>query len=359
MSEARNEFGPEAMLMNSRKSLPDSRHLGEYEVVFACPKTTDTGVPDSVAGELGAAQSTPNALVKEIADLRRQLERMASGVNRAKAFNATNILTDPVFANLFSSLLSSEVDATLANSVLSALRSRGPLRSEEELAKGLRQEIESLCSADAGIGRPGFNKIVAVIGPPGCGKTTCLAKIAVQHGLSSRKATQFLTVDTERIGAADQLHTLAEILGGGFRAVESTRSLSQAIEEHRNKHLVLIDTPGLGPRDIDAADELGAFFTQREDVDVHLVLPCNLKQADLGATVDRFSEFSPHKLLFTRLDETRTFGALLNESVRTGKPMSFLSTGQQIPEDLETATKSRIADLVLGDLTSKASVAAA
>src|SRR5690348_4644942 len=122
IAEARREFGPDAMLMNSRKSLAESRHLGEYEVVIACPKTIDTRQPSAVETPGGR---TPDALVKEIADLRKQLERMASGVNRAKAFTATNVLSEPVLANLFSALIASEVDAALASSVLSALRSRG------------------------------------------------------------------------------------------------------------------------------------------------------------------------------------------------------------------------------------------
>lgn len=269
------------------------------------------------------------------------------------------MLTDPVFASLFSTLLASEMDAGLANNVLSALKSRGAVHSQEEIGTRLRAEVENLCSADSSVGRSGSNRLVAVIGPPGCGKTTSLVKLAIHFGLSARKPLQFLSLDTERIAAAHQLHTFAEILGCGFQALESTHALSQAIEEHRNKHLVLIDTPGIGPRDTDSAEALAAFFSGRGDVDIHLVLPCNMKPADLSSTVNRFAEFHPHKLLFTRLDETRTFGVILNESVRTGKSVSFLSTGQRIPEDFEIATRSRIADLVLGDLTSKASVAAA
>jgi flagellar biosynthesis protein FlhF len=359
ISLARNEFGPEAMLMNSRKSLPDSRHLGEYEVVFACPAATDAAAVPSETHDTASTASPADLLQKEIADLRRQLERMAAGVTRAKSFNATNVLTDPLFANLFSGLLAAEVDAGVANTVLTGLRSRGTFRSEDEIVKKLRQEVENLCGVDSTLGRGESNRVVALVGPPGSGKTTALVKLAMRSGLPARKPTQFLTIDTERIAAADQLHTFAEILGAGFRAVESTHALSQAIEEHRNKHLTLIDTPGLGTRDVELAEQLAAFFSRREDIDVHLVLPCNLKSADLSATVDRFSDFYPHKLLFTKLDETRTFGTMLNESVRTGKPVSFLSTGQRIPEDFESGTKERIAGLVLGDISSKAAVAAA
>lgn len=360
VAQARIDFGPEALLMNSRKALAESRHLGEYEVVFACPNVTETKMDVSVAD--AAAPTPPSAsdtLLKEIADLRRQMERMAAGVSRAASFTPANFFTEPEFAKLFSTLVASELDATLASSILSGVRSAGAIQSEEDIRRRVRQEVEKLCAADSTIGVSRSARIAAVIGPPGAGKTTCLAKLAIQFGLSARRPTQFLTLDTERIAAADQLHTFAEILGGGFCALESTHALSQAIEEHRNKQLVLIDTPGLGPRDTDIAENLAAFFSRREDIDIHLVLPCSMKPADISAAVDRFAEFRFNKLLFTRLDETSTFGVMLNESVRTGKPVSFLSTGQRIPEDFEAASTSRIAGLVLGDVTSKASVVAA
>jgi flagellar biosynthesis protein FlhF len=156
-----------------------------------------------------------------------------------------------------------------------------------------------------------------------------------------------LSIDCYRIAAAEQLRSYGAILGVGFQAHETTLALAQALEEHRHKDLILIDTPGYGPKDMDAAEDLARLLASRPDVDTHLVLTASMKSADLKRVVDRFEVFRPRKLLFTKLDETETFGPILNEAVRTGKPVSFLSAGQQIPDDLEPATPDRILELAL------------
>jgi flagellar biosynthesis protein FlhF len=143
------------------------------------------------------------------------------------------------------------------------------------------------------------------------------------------------------------MRSLAAILGLGFRRFDTTLAFSQGLEELSRKDLILIDTSGYGPKDMDAAADLAQFLAGRDDIDRHLVLTASAKSADLSRVVDRFEIFRPHKLIFTRLDETETFGTILNQAARTGKPVSFLSSGQQIPEDLEPASQERILDLLL------------
>jgi flagellar biosynthesis protein FlhF len=202
-------------------------------------------------------------------------------------------------------------------------------------------------------------KIVALIGPPGCGKTTTLAKLAIQYGLVPRLRTQLLTIDMERIGAADQLQSLASILGVGFASVETNGGLVHALEEHQQKELILIDSPGFGPREIAGAAPLAELLRSRNDIDVHLVLPASMKNADIARTVDRFEIFRPAKLIFTRLDETESAGCIINEVLRTGKPLSFLNFGQRIPEDLRAGDRTQLANLILGEQARKAAAFAA
>ena len=105
--------------------------------------------------------------------------------------------------------------------------------------------------------------------------------------------------------------------------------------------------PGFGAADMEEAAALAQFLCAHPEIDTHLVLMASLKSADLTRAVERFEIFRPAKLLVTRLDETDSLGAVVSEAARTGKPLSFLSTGQQIPEDLEPATKQRVMDLVM------------
>jgi flagellar biosynthesis protein FlhF len=129
--------------------------------------------------------------------------------------------------------------------------------------------------------------------------------------------------------------------------LETVTALAQTLEENRGKELIFIDTPGLGFGDLDAGAGLARFLSTRQDIDTQLALPSSMKPADLSRVVDAFKVFGPRRLLFTRTDETRSFGPIVNETIRTGIPVSFLATGQRIPEDLEAASAQRIVELVM------------
>jgi flagellar biosynthesis protein FlhF len=190
--------------------------------------------------------------------------------------------------------------------------------------------------------------IVALVGPPGVGKTTTLVKLAARYGLASRRPAHILTADVFRIAAAEQLQSLAAILGIGCNVVDTPVALAQALEEHRSKDFIFIDTPGLGRNEMEDGADLAHLIASHPEIDTHLVLSASMKPADMARVIDRYEMFQPKKLLFTRIDETERFGAIVSEASRRSLPVSFLTTGQQIPDDLEPATKERLAALIAG-----------
>jgi flagellar biosynthesis protein FlhF len=200
------------------------------------------------------------------------------------------------------------------------------------------------CELSEGESRP---RIVTLVGPSGAGKTTTIVKLAARYGLASRRPAQFISFDNFRIGGAAQLATFASILGVPFCSADTVGGLMQALEPCQNKGLILIDTAGYDNGDDAEAAELGRFLRSRTDIDVHLTLPASMKPADLTRAADRFAPFRADKLIFTRLDETSTFGPILAEAVRQGKPLSFFSNGPQIPEDLQEASPELVARLLL------------
>lgn len=357
MAAARAELGPEAMLVNSRRSVPETRHLGEYEVVFA----SDFPAPESAA-QVSAnpiLPPAPDRLSVEVAELKKELEGMRRVLTRSAFASPQWSGASPSAADAYAALSAAEVNPEVAREVVEAAEARAAAarptlsRVAQRLdatvfQRALVEEFESRCAVDPTLGKGDASpRITALVGPPGCGKTTTLVKIAVNYGLAARRPVLLLSVDNYRVAAAEQLRSYAAILGVGFQLVETVAALAQAIEENRGKELILIDTPGFGFGDLDEAATLAQFLSSREDIDTQLVLPASVKGADLARMSDAFQAFRPGRLMFTRLDETASFGAILNESVRTGKPISFFTAGQRIPEDLETATRARLTELIL------------
>lgn len=342
LAEGGRELGPEALLVQSRKAPMEARHLGEYEVVLALAAPPGSAAHHSLPG---AAEP----LAREIAELRRQIDGMARSMAHSTVAAPRWLAPSSQTARIYTMLLEAEVTPSLAEQIAEAVGVRlGSAADFGQAVAAARAEIEERITVDATLGRKGAaERVVAFAGPPGSGKTSVLAKLAVTYGLAARRPVVLISADHYRIAAAEQLRTYATILGVSFETAETPRTLAQALALHRGKELILIDTPGLAADDMDQGADLAAFLRSRPDIDTHLVLSASMKSADITRAVERFEVFGPAKLLFTRLDETGTLGPVLNEVSRTRKPISFLTAGQQVPEHLEPATKSRIADLLL------------
>ena len=369
MATARQELGSDAMLVNSRKTSLETRHMGEYEVVFA---TVAPGAEAAVAAaamappvesnslsaQPSSAQPFGERLATEVADLKKELESMRRAITRSAFAPAQWAGVAPDLSDAYAMLTASEVAPDIARDIVQSAGARlsGPRLSLSRpgqidaaaFQQALLEELQSRFQAAPTLGTgPGQPRIVALVGPPGCGKTTTLVKLAVNYGLAARRPVLLLSMDTQRVGAAEQLRSYAAILGVAFQVLETTNALAQAIEENRGKELIFIDTPGFALGDLEDSKSLAHFLSTRPDIDTHLVLSASMKSADLTRMVDAFEILRPQHLLFTKLDETGSFGPIFSEAARTGKPLSFFTTGQRIPEDLEAVTQARLVDLIM------------
>jgi flagellar biosynthesis protein FlhF len=193
----------------------------------------------------------------------------------------------------------------------------------------------------------GTRRVVALVGPTGVGKTTTVAKLAANFKLAHGARVGLVTVDTYRIAAVEQLKTYAEIIDLPLAVVNDPVEMPRALDEMGAVDLVFIDTAGRSPRDEVKIRELAEFLLQARPDEVHLVLSAVAGQRSLRAAVERFAMVQVDRLILTKLDEADSLGGLLAVLGLSNRPVSYLTTGQAVPDDIEPADPKRLARLIL------------
>lgn len=202
------------------------------------------------------------------------------------------------------------------------------------------------CSGSLRIKKNG-PRIVAVVGPTGVGKTTTIAKIAAMYALNRRVSVAMVTMDNFRVGAVEQLKTYAKIMDLPLEVAGNSQELSKALARHSDKDLILIDTAGRSPKDADRLDELKGYLETQTGVDVYLCLSATTRSREIDEIIATFGTLPLTKLLFTKLDESRTFGCIVDTCLKHKIPLSYFSTGQKVPEDIEVATSRKLVAMVV------------
>ncbi len=199
--------------------------------------------------------------------------------------------------------------------------------------------------------------IAVLIGPTGVGKTTTVAKIAANQLMHHRRRVALVTVDVFRIGAVQQLETYARLMGLPFFVATTPEEARKCTLQARQvADLVLVDTIGRSPKHTEQLASLWELVAAMNPDEVLLTLPANGNPADLALAADQFSIFCPTSLIITKLDETTQTGVIVNLVTRLNLPVSYITTGQNVPEDLEVPTSERLAEWVLSPLGERSEV---
>ncbi len=321
--------------MIAQKSGTTDRAEGAAPPMASSLKVGASEPSDALLSELGALKVLVNDLVRErrssrAADWPEGLyETYLKLVENSVAEEIARELIDTVRAKLTDDQLgdSKAVRAQLADAVESMLPTAGPIRPVR-------------------IGQP---TIIALIGPTGVGKTTTVAKLAANLCLREHRKVGMITIDTYRIAAVDQLKTYARIIEVPLEVVMYPRELKDAVGRMADLDVILIDTAGRSQRDAARIKELRGFFEVVRPDEVHLVLASTCSEAVLTETIRRFREVGVNRVIFTKLDEAIGFGVILGCVQKAEAWLSYVTTGQDVPDDIRVGKGQAMARLILGE----------
>ena len=339
----------------TRRAPPPSENAGDLirRTYQAAKADLQLHTPPPAPPPVAPRRDDADELAQEMRAVKRLVERMAQ---RQPADAAKPDLPDKLF-DQYMELLQQEVTEELAREIVVQVQAELGAEELDDAAKvrlSVQSVVADLIPTDqqqwqVGRGADGRPRVIALIGPTGVGKTTTIAKLAASFKLKHGKHVGLITLDTYRIAAVDQLRTYAEIIGLPLHVATCPEEVTGALSKTRGCDVVLIDTAGRSPRDDPRLQQLKDMIAVAQPHEVHLVLASTCTQTVLLDAVTRFSNIRTDRIIFTKLDEAVSFGVLLNVVRKVNKQLSYVTTGQEVPHQIEPGEAQRLAQLVLGD----------
>lgn len=354
MLQIRKELGADAVILSS-KEIKTGGFLGFFqkknmEVIAAIEKTP-------VKMEQPKVKQEPLQVQPKIQQDNEQQKQILAELQHMKKLLATKTSEEtnnlPVlYADLVHYLISNqELTPHIANDMVQNIYERTKdveQLTEKQLAAYVKDEIETQIEHVPFEKIRADKKIIQFVGPTGVGKTTTLAKIAASTMLEQKKKVAFITTDTYRIAAIDQLKTYARILDVPVEVAYSLDDYEAALKQFDAYDYIFVDTAGRNFRDDRYVLELkGMLPFQENKVDTYLVLSLTAKNSDMLDIYDQFSTLDIKKVIFTKMDETITYGALLNLLLEKNIDIAYMTNGQDVPDDLIKPSKQLISKLIV------------
>ena len=346
-----NHAGPGPAEAPAAKSPPKS------PLVYSPPRPRQEVIPEP---EPPARRPEPEARVRERTAAQspagRELKRLGDGLAEVKELLldlthktslSGRLKEHTEMVRLYRRLIEAELDPALARALLEKTFAIWTDSDSADpgviLNKQLQKRLKSFSPLTA---RPSTGPLLlAMAGPSGVGKTTTLAKLAALWSVREQKRVALISLDAFRLGAAEQLRTYARIIGLPVRVVQDRDEFRQAVDIFGNLDVVLVDTSGRSLNDPSGMDELAGILNEVKGLMVMLVLSAVTKDRDLASVIKKTDVLPVASLVITKIDETERFGNVINNLIKFKKPVSFLTNGQKVPDDIIPATPSRLAEL--------------
>jgi flagellar biosynthesis protein FlhF len=306
-----------------------------------------TGRQINAAGPAGE-EADPTAALSRRLD---SIQQMLHDLGRVKQVPRHDQVPAELF-QVFTELIDAEVEDDVARDLIYKLkRTASPAQLVD--ANAARALLAALVESEIRCREPiapksGRRRVVALVGATGVGKTTTIAKLAANFRLRTGIKLGLVTVDTYRVAAVEQLRTYAEIIDLPMKVVTNPLEMRRGLDELAGLDLVLIDTAGRSPKDELQIQELKSLLAEAHVDEVHLVLSMTSSRQSLEAAAAKFKAAGTTAVILTKLDEASGMGAVLSLARQVDLPISYLTNGQAVPDDIEPAHPRRIARLILG-----------
>ncbi len=328
------DLGSDAIILNTRK-FKEKGFLGLFgsqkvEVMAALEDEPQKPVKN-------------DETLKEIHDIKKMVSNLEKSWEKKSQFEG-----EP--GRVYDHLLQQGVKHNLAEEFVSNIIAEIK-DNDSEFYDRVFESTVKLIGPSAPIKLGNKNKVVAFIGPTGVGKTTTIAKLAAKFSLEDNIKVKLVTADTYRIAAVQQLETYSEIMNIPLKVVYNEKELKDSLREDREEFdLILLDTAGSSWSDKLQLGRLQGFTASELIDETHLLISLNTKSEDQIEVINHFGRLAPDKLLLTKIDETNTFGDVFNLRKEFDYPFSYITYGQDVPDDIEEAVPQKLTEFLLGDL---------
>ncbi|SEQ57750.1 flagellar biosynthesis protein FlhF [Virgibacillus subterraneus] len=353
MNRIRKELGPEAVILNS-KEIFHGGFLGFFkkrniEVIAALDPQPQPPKKQETLKDTSRVNKTANVedgtILNEIRHLKKIIEVQSSHRN--------NDYPDE-YQVIFYHLINQEIDKDLAESIIDTILSKHDNLPEHtptqaSILDDTKAEIENRLSELPFEGLTYQKKIIQFVGPTGVGKTTTIAKVAAASMLKDNKKVALITADTYRIAAIEQLKTYSKILDIPIEVAYNIDDYKDAVEKFKSYDLILVDTAGRNFRDEKYVKELQNSIEFNASIETYLVLSMTAKSKDITEIHDQFRHLSISEVIFTKVDETRQYGSMLNIALKKNVGVAFMTNGQDVPDDIIEPSPKLISNYIVGE----------
>jgi len=351
MKKVRADFGEDAVILSS-EVVYSKGFLGlfkqkSFEVVAGYDKLEAAPAAEKPTGSRSVTEPDSTKQLQANLELKKELtdlKRMVQNIQRPAAVEVYPDFCKPLLTYLSDAELSESMVKQIGDELLRVSSTKNmELHPEDQIGianKVLRKNVN-----DLPFGGISFEKrYINVIGPTGVGKTTTIAKMAARAMLEHKKKIGFITTDTYRIGAIEQLKTYANLLQVPVEVAYNADDFGKAMEKLSNVDVVFIDTAGRNYREAQYVQDLKELIDFKREMESYLVLSMTAKERDMESIIHQFSSVPIEKFVFTKMDETNSIGSAFNLMIKYNKGLAYYTDGQEVPEDIVEGSFEKLTD---------------